>query len=143
MSDPPDPPPGGAPAGRGRRGPLADRAGQIAEQLASATELGLVPDPDSVRAVGDDAVAAARTLLPDGACQPILDVATLGPARGWAVLRAPGGIPIGKAGLHGRPGGKPTGGSPARTALRRLLATVSRSAEHGPAATVTDARHPA
>jgi aminoglycoside phosphotransferase (APT) family kinase protein len=37
---------------------LADCAEQFAEQLASATELGLVPEPDAVRAVWEDAVAA-------------------------------------------------------------------------------------
>ena len=45
------PAPGGAPAGRDRGGPLADRAEQFAQGLASATELGLIPDPDAVRAV--------------------------------------------------------------------------------------------
>ena len=52
------PAPDGAPAGRGSGGPLADRAEQFAEHLASAIELGLLPDPDAVRAVWEDAVAA-------------------------------------------------------------------------------------
>ncbi|MCC5036910.1 aminoglycoside phosphotransferase family protein [Streptomyces sp. WAC 00631] len=53
------PAPGNAPAGgHGRGKPLADRAEQFARQLASATERGLVTDPDAVRAVWDDAVAA-------------------------------------------------------------------------------------
>jgi len=52
------PAPAGAPAGRGRGGPLADYAEWFAEQLAAADELGLVPDPYAVRAVWDDAVAA-------------------------------------------------------------------------------------
>ncbi|MEU4684308.1 aminoglycoside phosphotransferase family protein [Streptomyces xinghaiensis] len=53
------PAPGNAPVGGyGRGGPLADRAEQFAHQLASATEKGLVTDPDAVRAVWDDAVAA-------------------------------------------------------------------------------------
>ncbi|RKT88104.1 Predicted kinase, aminoglycoside phosphotransferase (APT) family [Saccharopolyspora antimicrobica] len=47
-----------APTGRGRGGPLAEASGWVAEQLASATELGLVPDPDAVRAVWEDALAA-------------------------------------------------------------------------------------
>ncbi|WP_073486883.1 aminoglycoside phosphotransferase family protein [Streptoalloteichus hindustanus] len=53
------PAPDGAPAGRNRGGPLADATEQFAEQLASATELGLIPDPDAVRAIWDDAVAAS------------------------------------------------------------------------------------
>ncbi|MCD9874895.1 aminoglycoside phosphotransferase family protein [Streptomyces guryensis] len=52
------PAPDGAPAGRGRGGPLADCADSFAEQLAAATELGLLPEPDAVRAVWEDAVAA-------------------------------------------------------------------------------------
>lgn len=45
-------------AGRDRGGPLAGSSEWVAQQLASATELGLVPDPDAVRAVWDDAAAA-------------------------------------------------------------------------------------
>jgi aminoglycoside phosphotransferase (APT) family kinase protein len=52
------PAPTGAPAGRDRGGPLADHAEGFSEQLAAATELGLVPDPDAVRAVWEDAAAA-------------------------------------------------------------------------------------
>ncbi|MGP3959360.1 aminoglycoside phosphotransferase family protein [Nonomuraea sp. 3N208] len=53
------PAPDGAPAGRfGRGGSLADCSEGFAKQLAEATELGLIPDPDAVRAVWDDAVAA-------------------------------------------------------------------------------------
>jgi aminoglycoside phosphotransferase (APT) family kinase protein len=53
------PAPDRAPADEyGRGGPLADRAEQFERQLASATELGLIPDPDAVRAVWEDAVAA-------------------------------------------------------------------------------------
>ncbi|MEV8390833.1 MULTISPECIES: aminoglycoside phosphotransferase family protein [unclassified Streptomyces] len=52
------PAPDGAPVGRGRGGTLADGAEQFAQQLASATELGLIPDPDAVRAVWEDAAAA-------------------------------------------------------------------------------------
>ncbi|MEV4179105.1 phosphotransferase [Nonomuraea sp. NPDC049709] len=44
--------------GQGRGGPLAGSSKWVAEQLASATELGLIPDPDAVRAVWDDAAAA-------------------------------------------------------------------------------------
>jgi aminoglycoside phosphotransferase (APT) family kinase protein len=82
---------------------------------------------------GDPAcdLAACWILLPDGfvdrfheAYQPAPDAATLRRARGWAVLRAFGGILIGDAGVHGRPGGKPTWGPPAHAALRRLTATV-------------------
>ncbi|WP_369392256.1 aminoglycoside phosphotransferase family protein [Streptomyces sp. CG1] len=173
------PAPDAAPAGRGRGGPLADRAERFTEGLASATELGLVPDPGAVRAVWQDAVAApawsgpalwlhgdlhpanilttdgtfcgvidfgdlctgdpacdlaaAWVLLPDGAAdrfhaayRPAPDAPTLRRARGWAVLQALSGLLIGEAGLHGRPGGKPTWGPPARTALRRLIASARR-----------------
>ncbi|MDW8803499.1 aminoglycoside phosphotransferase family protein [Streptomyces scabiei] len=171
------PAPDGAPAGRDRGGPLADTAEHLTRGLASATELGLIPDPDAVRAVWEDAaaapawtgprlwlhgdlhaaniltrngtfcgvidfgdlcagdpacdLAAAWTLLPDGAVdlfhrtyRPAPDAATLRRARGWAVLRALGGIHIGHAGVHGRPGGKATWGPPAHAALRRLTASV-------------------
>ncbi|MFF9217080.1 aminoglycoside phosphotransferase family protein [Streptomyces viridosporus] len=173
------PAPTGAPVGRDRGGPPADRAEQFAKMLASATEPGLVPDPGAVRAVWEDAaaapdwagpalwlhgdlhpanvltadgalcgvidfgdlcagdpacdLAAAWILLPDGAAdrfhdayQPAPDAATLRRARGWAVLRALAGILIADAGVHGRPGGKPTWGPPARTALRRLTAAARR-----------------
>jgi aminoglycoside phosphotransferase (APT) family kinase protein len=82
---------------------------------------------------GDPAcdLAAAWILLPDGAAdrfhesyRPSPDTATLRRARGWAVLRALAGIHIGDAGVHGRPGGKPTWGPPAHAALRRLTASV-------------------
>ncbi|MFE9499769.1 aminoglycoside phosphotransferase family protein [Streptomyces collinus] len=171
------PAPDGAPLGRDRGGPLADLAGHFAGGLASATELRLVPDPDAVRAVWEDAVAApcwtgpavwlhgdlhpaniltldgtfcgvidfgdlcagdpacdlaaAWILLPDGAAdrfhaayRPAPDAATLRRARGWAVLRALGGLLIGEAGVHGGPGGKPTWGPPARIAMRRLTEAV-------------------
>lgn len=169
------PAPDDAPLGRGRGGPLADLAEHFARGLASATELGLIAEPDAVRAVWEDAVAAPVwegpavwlhgdlhpaniltadgtfcgvidfgdmcagdpacdlaapwILLPDGAAafhrayRPAADPATLRRARGWAVLRALGGILIGDAGTHGRPGGKPTWGPPAHASLRRLLAT--------------------
>ncbi|CAL9508147.1 aminoglycoside phosphotransferase family protein [Streptomyces sp. enrichment culture] len=52
------PAPEGAPAGRDRGGPLTDRAEGFARALASATESGLIADPDAVRAVWEDAVAA-------------------------------------------------------------------------------------
>ncbi|KOV92304.1 aminoglycoside phosphotransferase family protein [Streptomyces sp. NRRL B-3648] len=173
------PAPDGAPEGRDRGGPLAGTAGDFAHGLASATELGLVRDPDAVRAVWEDAaaapdwagpalwlhgdlhpanilttdgtfsgvidfgdlfagdpafdLAAAWILLPDGAIdrfhatyRPGPDAATLRRARGWAVLRALACLHIGHAGVHGRPGGKPTWGPPAHAALRRLTATVRR-----------------
>ncbi|MCX3062654.1 phosphotransferase [Streptomyces beihaiensis] len=172
------PAPAGAPAGRGRGGPLADLDEQFEQGLASATELALVPDPAAVRAVWDDAVrapvwsgpplwlhgdlhsaniltadgtfcgvidfgdlctgdpacdlSAAWALLPDTAAvdrfhrayRPAPDPATLRRARGWAVLRAFGGLLVGAAGLRGEPGGKATWGPPARTALRRLCRTA-------------------
>jgi aminoglycoside phosphotransferase (APT) family kinase protein len=82
---------------------------------------------------GDPAcdLAAAWILLPDGAAgrfhqayRRTADAATLRRARGCAIMRAIVGILIGDAGDHGRPGGKPTWGPPARAALRRLTATA-------------------
>ncbi|MEO3874775.1 phosphotransferase [Nonomuraea sp. B12E4] len=93
------PAPDGAPAGRDRGGSLADYSEGFVKGLASATEMGLIPDPDA---------------------------ATLRRARGWAVRRALGGIHIGEAGVRGRPGGKATWGPPAQAALRRLTATAHR-----------------
>ncbi|MFS0694380.1 aminoglycoside phosphotransferase family protein [Streptomyces nitrosporeus] len=53
------PAPADAPVGNyGRGGPLADLAEPFARQLASATERGLVTDPEAVRAVWEDAVTA-------------------------------------------------------------------------------------
>ncbi|MFJ9841884.1 aminoglycoside phosphotransferase family protein [Kitasatospora sp. NPDC101155] len=52
------PAPAGAPVGRGRGGPPADHAEGFDRQLAEAVDLGLIPDPDAVRAVWADAVAA-------------------------------------------------------------------------------------
>jgi aminoglycoside phosphotransferase (APT) family kinase protein len=82
---------------------------------------------------GDPAcdLAAAWILLPDGATdrfhpayQPTPDTATLRRARGWALGRALACILIGDAGVHGRPGGKPTWGPPAHASLQRLIATI-------------------
>ncbi|NEB02549.1 aminoglycoside phosphotransferase family protein [Streptomyces sp. SID13726] len=172
------PAPDGAPVSRdGRGGPPAEHAEGFARGLAAVTEAGLIPDPDAVRAVWEDAVtapvwtgpamwlhgdlhpanvltadgtfcgvidfgdlctgdpacdlSAAWSLLPDGAVdrfhaayRPAPDPATLRRARGWAVLRAFGGLLIGEAGRKGRPGGKPTWGPPAEAALRRLVGTA-------------------
>ncbi len=172
------PAPGDAPvSGYGRGGPLPQHAESFATGLGNATDLGLIPDPEAVRAVFEDAaaappwtgpalwlhsdlhpanvltadgsfcgvidfgdlcvgdpacdLAAAWILLPDGAAdrffaayQPTPDDATLRRARGWAVMRAIGGILIGDAGDHGRPGGKPTWGPPAHASLHRLLTTA-------------------
>jgi aminoglycoside phosphotransferase (APT) family kinase protein len=52
------PAPEGAPGGRDRGGPLAGHAEGFAQQLAWATAQGLIPDPDAVRAVWEDAVTA-------------------------------------------------------------------------------------
>jgi aminoglycoside phosphotransferase (APT) family kinase protein len=175
------PAPDGAPAGRDRGDPLADYAEECAKALASATGLGLLPDPDAARAVWEDAVsapdwtgpalwlhgdlhpanvltedgtfcgvidfgdlfagdpacdlAAAWLLLPDGAVdrfydayQPAPDPATRRRARGWALLKALACLFIGEAGVHGRPGGKPTWGPPAKAALRRLTASAGSPA---------------
>ncbi|MET7987738.1 aminoglycoside phosphotransferase family protein [Streptomyces sp. NPDC005281] len=82
---------------------------------------------------GDPALdlAAAWILLPDGAVdhfhaayRPSPDSATLRRARGWAVLRALGFLHIADAGVHGRPGGKPSWGPPAQASLRRLTASA-------------------
>ncbi|MEV4622733.1 aminoglycoside phosphotransferase family protein [Asanoa sp. NPDC049573] len=53
------PAPDDAPTGRDRGGPLAERADQFAHGVATATERGLVDEPDAVRAVWHDAVTAA------------------------------------------------------------------------------------
>ena len=171
------PAPARAPVSRKRGGPLAEGTEDFAAHLTEATDLGLIPDPDVVRAVWDDAIAApawagpplwlhgdlhpanlltsggtycgvidfgdmcagdpacdlaaAWILLPDGAAdhfheayRPTPDAATLRRARGCAIQRAIDGILIADAGEHGRPGGKPTWGPPARAALRRLIATA-------------------
>ncbi|QFY13233.1 phosphotransferase [Nonomuraea phyllanthi] len=79
------PVPDDAPAGRfGRGGSLADGSERFAKQLASATELRLVPDPDAVRAVWDDAAVA-----PGWAGPPVWLHADLHPAN---VLTADGAI---------------------------------------------------
>ncbi|MEU4237078.1 aminoglycoside phosphotransferase family protein [Actinoplanes sp. NPDC026619] len=78
---------------------------------------------------GDPAydLSAGWLLLPDdgvdhfvAAYRPAPDAATVRRARGWAMARVLSGLLIGDAGVHGRPGGKPTWGPPARAALRRL-----------------------
>ncbi|GAA1243778.1 hypothetical protein GCM10009665_38260 [Kitasatospora nipponensis] len=78
------PAPAGAPAGRFRGGPLAEYAEGFAGQLASATEMGLIPDPDAVRAVWEDAAAA-----PDWAGPALWLHADLHPAN---VLTADGAL---------------------------------------------------
>ncbi|MFI6620978.1 aminoglycoside phosphotransferase family protein [Streptomyces sp. NPDC050528] len=170
------PAPEGAPKGHDRGGPLADHTEGFLRGLASAADMGLIPDPEAVRAVWEDAVAAPEwtgpalwlhgdlhpanivtangtlagvidfgdlcvgdpaydlaatwILLPDGATdlfhaayRPTPDAATLRRARGCALMRALGGIHIGHAGDHGRPGGKSTWGPPAHASLRRLTAS--------------------
>ncbi|MGX1559995.1 aminoglycoside phosphotransferase family protein [Streptomyces sp. NPDC055506] len=52
------PAPEDAPVGRGRGGPLSEYAEGLAHQLETATELGLLPDPEPVRAILEDALAA-------------------------------------------------------------------------------------
>lgn len=82
---------------------------------------------------GDPAcdLAAGWILLPDGHFgrfidnyRPSCSADTFHRTRGYAVLRALAGILIGDAGVHGRPGGKPTWGPPGHAALRRLIATI-------------------
>ncbi|MFC5187837.1 aminoglycoside phosphotransferase family protein [Actinomadura harenae] len=87
------PAPEGAPAGRHCRGPLAAHSQAFADGLASATERGLITDPDGVRAVWDDAVTApewtgpalwlhgdlhpANVLTTDGAVRGVIDFGDL------------------------------------------------------------------
>ncbi|MFI1722668.1 aminoglycoside phosphotransferase family protein [Streptomyces sp. NPDC020489] len=52
------PAPDGAPAGRDRGGPLSGTAAHLDHGLGSAVELGLIREPDAVRAVWEDAAAA-------------------------------------------------------------------------------------
>ncbi|MEY9871620.1 aminoglycoside phosphotransferase (APT) family kinase protein [Streptacidiphilus sp. MAP12-33] len=59
------PAPADAPASHDRGGPLADHAEGFAHQLDDATELGLIPDPDAVRAIWEDAAAAPVWTGPD------------------------------------------------------------------------------
>lgn len=46
--------------GQGRGGPLAGTSDWFGKQLAEATGMGLIPDPDAVRAIWADAAAAPR-----------------------------------------------------------------------------------
>lgn len=52
------PAPAGAPSGRGRGGPLREQAEGFSHGLATATRLGLIPDPDAVRGVWEHAADA-------------------------------------------------------------------------------------
>ncbi|MER5438649.1 aminoglycoside phosphotransferase family protein [Streptomyces sp. NPDC002790] len=70
------PAPEGAPTGRNRGGPLAEHAEGFAQYLSEATELGLIPDPDAVRAVWEDAAGA-----PDWSGPPLWLHADLHPAN--------------------------------------------------------------
>jgi hypothetical protein len=136
------PAPAGAPVGRDTRGgPLADSAEGFARFLAQAVERGLIVDPDPVRAVWEDALAAPAWDRFHAAYRPAAhgvagparaeeahgaDAATRRRARGWTVIKALACMLIGDAGDHGRPGGKPTWGPPARASLERLTATPAR-----------------
>ncbi|MEU9151435.1 aminoglycoside phosphotransferase family protein [Streptomyces sp. NPDC048417] len=104
------PAPDGVPASRdGNGGPLEAHTEQFVAGLASATEMGLIPDPDAVRAVWEDAVAAppwagparwlhgdlhpANVLTADGTFCGVIDFGDLcagDPARDlaapWALL---------------------------------------------------------
>jgi len=181
------PAPAGAPVSLDRRGtPVAKCRKGFDHFLGEARQLGLIPDPDAVIAVFDDAaaappwtgpplwlhadlhpanvltadgtlcgvvdfgdlcvgdpacdLAAAWILLPTGSvdrCRAAYQPAIEGDmtedsitgdaiwrrARGWAVIKALVCLIIGDAGDHGRPGGKPTWGPPARASLQRLIET--------------------
>jgi aminoglycoside phosphotransferase (APT) family kinase protein len=52
------PAPADAPEGRNRGGPLAEVAEGVESSLTAAARLGLIPDPDAVRSVWEDALAA-------------------------------------------------------------------------------------
>ena len=73
------------------------------------------------RPAGRRVAGAARAEETHGA-----DAATRRRARGWAAVKALACLLIGDAGDHGRPGGKPTWGPPARASLERLTATSAR-----------------
>ncbi|ELP70296.1 phosphotransferase [Streptomyces turgidiscabies] len=92
LTAPHRPAPTGAPAGRDRGGPPTDHAEGFAGQLAAATEPGLIPDPDAVPAVREDAAAPhwtgpalwlhgdphpANVLTPDGALCGVIDFGDL------------------------------------------------------------------
>ncbi|MFF7160546.1 aminoglycoside phosphotransferase family protein [Streptomyces sp. NPDC008086] len=71
------PAPEAAPVSLSRRGgPLADHSEGFARQLGSATDMGLIPDPEAVRAVWEDAVAT-----PEWAGPPLWLHADLHPAN--------------------------------------------------------------
>jgi len=104
------PAPAEAPVGRdGRGGPLAENGEGFARLLAEAAERGLIPDPDAVRAIWEDAVAApawdgpglwlhadlhpANVLTADGALCGVIDFGDLRVgdpacdlAAGWILL---------------------------------------------------------
>lgn len=102
----------GAPAGRGRGGPPADHAEGVANGLASATEMGLIPDPDAVRAVWEDAAAApewagparwlhgdlhpADILTADGTFRGVIDFGELCAGDPACDLAAPLGLAAGR-----------------------------------------------
>ena len=134
-----DPPPGRRPRGLGRRrrarlggpGTVAPRrpaSGQCPHRRRRLLRRDRLGD----LCAGDPAcdLAAPWILLPDGAADrfhgAIQPAADAGPCAAPAAGRccALAGMLIGDAGVHGRPGGKPTWGPPAHTALRRLIATA-------------------
>nr|QIY76261.1 phosphotransferase [Streptomyces sp. RLB1-33] len=104
-------------------GPLADRA----EQFASATELGLVPDPDAVRAVWEDAVTApgwaGQALWIHGDLHPANILTMDGDGRVQTTLRRPPGRPGAPAGPGRAPRSAPGEPRPPRVGARdgRLL----------------------
>jgi hypothetical protein len=114
------PAPDDAPAGRNRRGGrLADIDHGVAHLLKEATDRRLISDPDALRGVWEDALAA-----PIHQSYASADAATVRRARGWALSKALACLLIADDGVHGRPGGKPTWGPPAYAALRHLVTTI-------------------
>ncbi|MFH9065006.1 phosphotransferase [Streptomyces coeruleorubidus] len=64
------PAPHDAPLGRGRGDPLSDSAESFAEHLASATELGLLPDTEAVHAGCADRAGPSIPACPICRCYP-------------------------------------------------------------------------
>lgn len=91
------PAPAGAPPGPG--GPLTDHADSFAAQLAEATGLGLIPDPDATRAIWEDAVAAPPGTVPRCGSTPTCTPPTSSPATAPSAVSSTSG-PCARATRH-------------------------------------------